>query len=264
MPENKLSREKIIAPLVEALKAQDFVIAAWEMGAAAFKRVDEWSDIDLIVDVEDDSVQQTADVIEKTLESLSRIELKYDLPLPTWHGHRQIFYRLSGAGRFLLVDAAIMKHSSKNKFLEPEIHNEMIWFFNKGDRVTVPSLEPEKFMEKLKKRFEELKIRFDMSQCFVEKEIPRGNRLEAKHLYEALTLKMLVEVLRMKYTPEHYDFHTKYIHYELPKDVVEKLQDLFYVADTGDLQRKHKIAVEWFNEVVRDMDMSEIEKKLKK
>jgi hypothetical protein len=59
----------------------------WEGGAAAFKRVDQWSDIDLQVDVADDRVADTFAVIEKTLTKLSPIGLKYALPSPTWHGH---------------------------------------------------------------------------------------------------------------------------------------------------------------------------------
>jgi len=94
----------------------------WEGGAASFDRVDEWSDIDLQVDVEDERVDDVMELAGQVLAELSPIELQFALPQPTWHGHSQTFFWLHNAGPYLLVDFVVMKHSIPTKFLEYEIH----------------------------------------------------------------------------------------------------------------------------------------------
>jgi hypothetical protein len=59
----------------------------------------------------------------------------------------------------------------------------------------------------------------------------------------------------MKYHPLHYNFKTRYLHYELPPNVVRRLKGLMYVKDEKDLRKKHKVALRWF-----DRTMSELEK----
>jgi hypothetical protein len=49
--------------------------------------------------------------------------------------------------------------------------------------------------------------------ALVKKEIYRGNPLEALSNYHACTLTPLVEVLRMRYKPARYNFHTRYAYY---------------------------------------------------
>jgi len=47
------TREIIIQTLVDALKPLDYIYAFWEGDAAAFDRIDEWSDIDLYLVVDE-------------------------------------------------------------------------------------------------------------------------------------------------------------------------------------------------------------------
>ncbi len=46
----------------------------------------------------------------------------------------------------------------------------------------------------------------------------------------------------MQYHPIHYDFGTRYVHYELPADVVQRLVDLHFVGDRCELPGKVKEA----------------------
>jgi len=60
------SRDSIVRLLTEALRPLPYVHAFWEAGAAAFNRVDEWSDIDLYIVVDDaEAVSETFLVVEK-------------------------------------------------------------------------------------------------------------------------------------------------------------------------------------------------------
>ena len=92
-----------------------------------------------------------------------------------------------------------------------------------------------------------------MFNKFVQKEINRRNYLEAIDAYFALILGPLVELLRQKYYPLHHDFKMHYIRYELPADVVSRLETLYFVKDPGDLQGKYDEATKWLHEVISEV-----------
>ncbi len=98
-----------------------------------------------------------------------------------------------------------------------------------------------------------------MFHLFVQKEINRGNHLEAVDFYHML-LAWLVEALRIRYYPLHSDFKMRYIHYELPADMVKKLKRLYFVVDEGDLQEKYNELVRWFPKVISEIEKKEIER----
>ena len=111
------TRESILGALQRAIEPQPWAKAMWEAGSVAFGRADEWSDIDLQICVDDDFVAPVFELVEQTLLTLAPIELKYELPQPTWHGHAQTFYQLHGPSPFLLIDLAVVKLSAPEKFL---------------------------------------------------------------------------------------------------------------------------------------------------
>jgi hypothetical protein len=257
-----LTRDIIIQTLVNSLKPLDYVHAFWEGGAAAFNRIDEWSDTDIYVVVDDTKVDETFLVVEKALRSLSPIKQKYEVQQTAWAGVSQAFYRLEKASEYLVIDLAVLKLSSPEKFLEPEIHGNNVFYFNKSDKVNSLSLDRDAFIKKLRERLKRLQARFDMFNNFVQKEINRGNCLEAIDLYHALTLATLVEVLRIKYNPVHYDFKMRYVHYELPSKITDKLEHLYFVRNGKDLQEKYHEATKWFNNIMLEIDQKEMEKQI--
>jgi hypothetical protein len=254
-----LTREDILSALTKALEPSDEVYALWEAGAAAFNRVDPWSDIDLMVDVRDDHVPQTWEVIDSVLERLSTIELRYELAQPAWHGHSQVFYRLKDASPFLFVDAVVMKHSNPNKFMEVEQHGNARVLFDKMGVTQLPSFDPQGLHAKLVKQLEQMKVTFDLFQVETTKELNRGNDIEAISFYYASTIRPLVELLRIRYmdVPARHKFYTRYIQYDLPKEVVDRLRPLFFVRDMADLTSKHLQAGEWFQQVMQELESGE-------
>ena len=245
-----MTRDAVIKTLVEALKPLDFVHAFYESGAIAFNRLDEWSDIDLYLVVDDGKADDAFVAVETALKLLSPIRQKFAIPQLPWPGVSQAFYKLELASDYLLIDLAVITLSGPEKFLAPEIHGKAVFYFNKSDRVKVPSLDKEELAKNLQQRLLRLKDRFAMFNVFVQKEINRGNYLEALVLYHSMTLGSVVDVLRIKYSPFHHDFRTRYVQYELPKPVVKRLERLYFVKDWGDLRVKYQEATGWFNELV--------------
>ncbi len=186
----------------------------------------------------------------RAVQALSPIELKYELPQPTWHGHAQAFYRLRDASEFLLLDLVVIKHSNPNKFLQPEVHGSPLVHFDKCNVTQCPLLDRKAFVANLKGRLETLRVTFDLFQPLTLKELHRHNDIEALVFYQSAMLRPLVEVLRIKYQPARYNFHTRYLYFELPKVVTRKLEELFFVANREDLYRKRQTAERMFYEML--------------
>jgi hypothetical protein len=260
---SRITRDGIIQALVDALKPLDYVHAMWEGGAIAFDRVDEWSDIDVLVDAEDDRVTDVFPVAEEALEALSPIDLKYEVAQPTLGEYVQAFYRLRDASEFLLIDLAIFKHSAPDKLLEPEIHGTALFHFSKNNAVEIASLDRPGLLDKLRLRIEQIRQRFDMFNCFVQKEINRNNPIEALEIYRRLILESLVEILRIKHKPVRYDFKTRYVYYDLPGEIVRELEDLYFVRDMSELEVKYRSAEIWFREAIEGIDLAAVEDALK-
>ncbi len=256
----ELTRERIIQTLVDALKPLDYIHAFWEAGAAAFNRIDEWSDIDLYLVTDDKKVDESFLAVEKALNTLSRIKHKYCVMHPSESGIFQAFYRLEDASEYLVIDLAVFRLSSPDKFLEREIHGHAVFYFNKSENVKPPTLDRESFIAKVHKRLSRLQENFDMFNSFVQKEINRNNHLEAVDLYRVVTLTSLVEALRIRYNPLHQGFKMRYIHYEFPSETIKRLKHLFFVKDEVDLQEKYNQATEWFRKIMPAIDEKEIEK----
>lgn len=250
MTKLNLTRETIVKALVDALKRLEYVHAFYEGGAISHGRLDEWSDVDAYVVVDDDKSSEAFQAVEKTLQSLSPIKQKYDVPQTGFQGIVQAFYRLERASEYLVIDLAVVTLSAPDKLLEPKVHGPAKFYFNKNNRIQPPSFDKAEFTRKLQIRLDQLKARFSMFNCFIQKEINRGNFVEAIDLYHNLTLGLLVEVLRIKHNPIHHDFKTRYIHHELPPEIVSRLKRLYFVKDEKDLKRKYDEANRWFQETI--------------
>lgn len=245
-----MPREAILTTLVSTFEPLEYIYAMWEGGARSFGRLDEWSDIDLQFDVADERVEDTLLLLEKTLEKISPIALKYRVPEPTYHGHAQVFLRLQNASPFLLIDACIMQHNSpRDKFLDPGIHGPAVFHFDKkGLAAQMVEADPAARRVQLLQRLDTLRVMFSMFQVFVEKEIQRGNALEALAYYQSVTLRPLVEVLRIRYQPARSGFYTRYAYYDLPLEIAARIERLSFVSGLVDICAKQEEAIRWFEE----------------
>ncbi|MFA5031824.1 MAG: hypothetical protein WC614_02290 [bacterium] len=256
MKVNKLKRKTIVKAIVETLQPLGFVQAVWEGGAAAFNRIDEWSDIDIMVAANDDAVDKVFQYTEKILKKLSGIEIVCEMPLASSGGFYQKFYKLKNTDKFLLIDFAIAKISKPDKFLQKEIHGKALVHFDKNNIVQCKPIKPEDFNRQLKTYLDTLKIKFELfHNVFFLKEINRKNYIEALDFYMNFMLSYLLIALRIKYAPFHYNFRVKYIYYDLPKDIVKKLEKLHFVKDVNDLKAKHKVVKKWFYSTVKDLNL---------
>jgi len=245
-----VGRDVIVEALRAVLEPLPYVDALVEGGAAAWGRLDAWSDIDLNVFTEDGKVGDVFPFIEGALRALSPIEHTFVAHGPSAAaGMQQKFYRLKHAGPFLLVDLAVLPRSEVEKFLEREIHGENVVYFDKVGVTKVPPLDRAAFDVRLRELLARLRDHTEMFHVFVQKEMNRGNWIEAIDNYRVYVIGPLIQLLRMKYNPVHHSFRTRYVHYEFPPEVIRRVQDLLFVRDADDLRAKYTEALRWVREV---------------
>ena len=250
-----LTRQEIITTLILALEPLEFINAMWEGGSAAFDRLDQWSDIDLQLDVADDKVEETFQAVQQALEMLSPIDLQYRTTALPWPGIFQIFYRLSNADAYLLIDTAVVQHSAPDKLLDEPLHGKAIFYFDKTGVANVPPFDWAALNERLAKRVASLRTTFDLYQCMVTKEVYRQHPLDAHMFYISCTLRPLIEALRIVYTPARHGFGPHYAYVDLPAEVARRLEPLYFVNDLKDMAEKRAEAEAWFYQTLEHINL---------
>lgn len=259
-----LGRKEILENIVNALEPLDYVYAMWQCGSEAFNRIDQWSDIDVVVDVEDDKVKEIFKFTDKALQVLSPIEHTFECPQVMSPGAYQKVYKLKNTSEFLVIEICAVKHSSDNKFLQSEIHGDVFVHFDKKNVTDVKPIDKEEFAQKLKLRIEQIEKLFNIYQFLVKKELNRNNYIEAIVFYQNFSLNLLLELLRIKYSPYRYSFKTRYIYHDLPEDIVKRLHDFYFIKDGVDLEAKHKETIRWFKAIIIELKNIKIEEILYK
>jgi hypothetical protein len=239
-----LSRDAIVQALVSSLRPKRHVRALWEGGSAAFNKVDRWSDLDLYILVEDSRVAETFRDVQRTLRALSPISATYVVQ-GGFEGVSQKFYRLRNASEFAVIDLAILTPKSPQMFLAPEIHGANVFHFNKSGAAKVRPADRSALARRRRERLRGLRLRFAIFNNYVIKEIERGHALEALEDYRAITLATLVEALRIRYSPLHFDFRMHHVDTELPVEIVKRLRRLSCIRDVEDLKRKYRESTVW-------------------
>jgi hypothetical protein len=254
---DSISREAIIARLLASLEPLEQVLVLWEGGSAAFERLDEFSDLDFYIKVKKGTTAMVLKQVEASLESLSPIQIKYVLTSLPWPGVSQAFYKLEGAPGFLLLDLALIEEGSPEQFLEVEVHGRAKIYLTRKD-FTLPHIDRLELTRLLEARVGVIRDRFIMFCPFLEKEIFRGNLIDALETYRKVFLDSLVTLLRIRYYAPHYDFGVRYLHHELPRSVMQRLDNLFLVNSLEDLQIKSEEVTTWIFDLFSEIRLEGI------
>lgn len=250
-----VSREQIVECIRAATEPLEYVHAYYLGGSTAFSRDDEYSDVDAQLIVDGEQVAETFVRVEEALAQLSPITRKLVVPEPAWHGHSQRFYNLRDASEYHQVDLFVLHYGREPFFNEIELHGQPYVIFDKDGAVQPVHMDVAALNEKLRERLRLQVDKVEMFSYMVGKEYRRGNPLAALHFYQGLMLAPLVEVLRMQHSPFRHDWGVRYAHTDLPREVHERLAELYFVRDLDDLADKFPRARAWFDEVVEQLDL---------
>ncbi len=214
------SRDETIEALRQVLAAWTSARAAWLGGSDASGRTDQWSDIDLQVIVEDDEVEEAFARVEQSLSCLCPIAVSLRLPQPSWHGHEQAFYQLRDADPSHMIDVVVMKrNTTADRFLERERHGEPTILFDHDGLIVVTPLDRGALRERIVRKVVDLKARYFLFQPLIEKAIAREHVAEAVHFYHAMSLRPVIDLLRIRHCPDRFDFGPRYLGRDLPANM---------------------------------------------
>ena len=240
-----MNREELLSEILKELKSYPQVNLIAEGGAKAFNRYDELSDIDLMVDAEDGTIEETVKMFENFMNEIAGISLVYIVTEKKDNQHK--FYKLKGTDKFSIVDLFIVERSNPAKELEKHIHGNFVVHYDRYGYMNEQKFDKELFQEKINAFDLKSKNVFGFFQYQIEKEIIRGRYIDALAYYFDLTLKPLIRSLRIKYNPVHYNFEFRYLYDEFPVNIVKEIEALLSIRDIDDLKKKHKMAIDIYN-----------------
>lgn len=248
------SRQSVITAIGDGLRSNPSVYAMWLEGADAHGIDDEYSDVDIWLDVEDGEADAVMLSIKAILTAINPLD--YDVEVDHPHPKiRQASFHIQGTPEFMILDICIQDHSRESAFLAGFADHKVKVVFDKCGVISYRDVDCAAFRQELSHRIEELSKTFPLARTGVSKEIKRGNYLEALDCYHGM-LGYLVELLRIEHQPTKRDYCLKHIRRDLPAEIVAKLEHLFAVSSLEDIEAKCKEADEMFRKVASDLESS--------
>jgi hypothetical protein len=250
-----MTRIAILDAVHRALDPLPWVHAFWEGGSASFGRVDEWSDVDIGVAVEDGRADDAFAAVEGAFAGLGPVRQRWTINASA-HPKPQRMYRFADE-RAPLVDVGVLPASTRpdDRFLDPRRHGNARVLFDRTGFTRVASPDPAAWRERLRGRLADLTSRVDFLGRYAVKSARRGDLAEAISFYQAFVLRPLVEALRIRHDPWRHDFDVRYLRHDLPEPHRTRLFALWTVRDADDLLRKRDEAEAWFRETVASIDV---------
>jgi predicted nucleotidyltransferase len=218
--------KEVVDQLKEIFEKNASIFTVWEGGSAATGFLDDLSDLDLGMIVDDESVENVFDELELYLSKKFGIKSKFRMPEPNWHGHSQCFYILEKSPDYFYIDLLIEKENAGNRFLESNRHgNSIVWFDEKNLVDNTPEL-PDVYLPKCKRQFDLFYTYLPFAILDLRKQIKRGNFIDAISFYNSL-INRLVMMLNILHRPAKFDFGMRYLYRDLPENEVKLVESLF-------------------------------------
>jgi hypothetical protein len=228
------------AKLVEIIKpwalSKPHICAAWEGGSAATNRMDQYSDLDLTLVVDDDKVEDTFTDFESFLTNQFQIIRKYRLPEPAWHGFSQCFYQIDQLTPYLYLDIAVMKKSQPEKLMEEDRHGIAHVWIDK-DNIYHPSPSSKEVInQRVNKMIESIKQTDFIMMIEIEKGIERGLFLDVFPTYYSFIGRHMAILLNALHRPEKVDFGLRYAQLDYDNEDRELIEKALKVSNIHELK----------------------------
>jgi len=243
-----IERNEIIQILKERLYPYPFAHAMWLEGADSNQMVDQYSDIDFWLDVDDESEEEAVRVVEQILEDISPIEYRYVMN----HSHpkiRQRIYHIKGTNPYLMIDFCWQLHSRDPKeccFIRGSRIETPLILFDKSGVISFRDFDINEFHAANRERFNECRHLYTQHSRVV-KYCYRGQYLEAYAYYNRYVLEPIVDMLRILYTPANAEYYLVHISNHIPEECVKRLEYFARISSIEDILYKTEEAKGWFD-----------------
>ena len=252
---DNLNRDNIINIIKNRFISMDEVYAFWLEGADGLNAVDEYSDIDIWLDVEDGYEAIVFKIAEEELSKLGKLDFKFSLN----HKHPKIcqnYYHVEGTSEYLIIDFCIQSHSrDKNevRFVEGDILEFPKVIFDKAKVITILDKDEEIDISLIQNLISEIKGKY-MQHSRVIKYVERNNYPEAFIYYLKYVADPLVELVRLKYTPKYHYLHMIHISNHIPAEAINMLTYYYQISTLEDIRIKTIKAKETCSKLIEEIE----------
>ena len=98
---------------------------------------------------------------------------------------------------------------------------------------------------------------WDLKIDLIRKHVQRGNTLHAFEAYQARLISPLVELLRIKHCPERSGYHLAYVQWDLPTEIMARLEPLVMVSTLSDLEVSVHLVDQWTRDLLSELSTPE-------
>lgn len=250
-----IKREEIITWIKETFIDHSDVNAYWLEGADGTGKVDEFSDVDIVLDVKDGKEDEIFKTIDELFKGYGELDLNYEQEID--HPKlRQKFYHFKNSSEYLIIDFCVQSHSRDKKestFSYDDLLEVPKVIFDKKSIVNYEVFDDSETKVGMRMRIEELKSRYTQHSRVV-KFIERDQYLEAIMYYGKYVAEPIVELMRMKYTPKYHYLHLIHITDHVPSEEKEILEKLYQNANLEDLRKNVKFARTVYNKLLPEVE----------
>jgi len=224
----------IVDELKELLENDPNTHAMWIAGSIAEGFADGLSDVDLWVDVSDGKDQELYSAIESFLETKGELDVKLGRSLEQPYTHR--VYHIKDTNPYHFVEFTLHTHSHKHDFSQGNRKIKIL--FDKDG--TIPTDIPEEVIDPKERqaRKQSLIDKIEVGYASVEKEIIRGQFMDAMHNYEFWLVTPIIEIVRIKHAPLKTSYGLKHGSHHLPKEAQDEIQSLYTIKSLDDFRNK--------------------------
>lgn len=230
-------RRQIIEDLKQKLSDNPSVSAFCLEGADAEEAVDQYSDLDMRIIVDESHSNEIFKIVESIISKDSPIDFKFELNRPQSKTN-QALYHLKGTSKFFIIDIMIQECSDCPKIKA----NKKLIMFDKIGVLSEQEPGPRQLNDYVKTRIENIESNASFRSIYLERELERGNFLESVGQYQKFILEKLVETLRLLYCPEKNDFYLKHLSKDLPAEIVSDVEDLYRINTINEIKEKKQKA----------------------
>ncbi|MGB0886452.1 MAG: hypothetical protein ACPGVH_01705 [Chitinophagales bacterium] len=251
-----INRAEIIKLINQLFIDDKTVNAFWLEGADGLGNVDEYSDIDIVLDVDDGFENCIFETFEQELNKIGSL----DLNVEDFVDHPKIrtkFYHIENSNEYLILDFSIQsnsRNSKENIFTKGDIVSFPKIIFDKKEVVKFSTEIKNNYSENFKDRISIFKARFKQHSR-VLKYVERNLFLEASMYYRKYVTQPIVELMRMKYTPKYHYLHLIHISNHIPKEEKLILEKLYKINSLADIKTNTKFAQNIFNDLVKQVEI---------
>jgi len=240
-------QQKVLDQIEAVLKDEPSVHAMWLEGSWSRKSNDEFSDIDLWLDVDDGSEKNAFRLVKKTIGEFGELDLELDMHQEHPRLEHRI-YHLKDTSPYHIYEVVTQAHSRKFVFTR-SIH-EITVLFDKDNTIHWQDYDEAKVHQELKSRAQYLREFLSLGQMIIDKQIKRGKYIDSFGYYVRWCLQPFIELVRIKYCPGRADLWIKDLKSDLPPEVVKEVEPLFQVSSLEDISKN----VEKASRLVKSLD----------